>query len=118
LAVMAGAGTRAFGRRMVGLRVIGLGAAVAVVASLMAWNAGQEVAPSLDLSRARGAAVIAVASHVGRGAHVVTSLMLAGRLADDGFHAEGGFAALQRAVRFGHRKPGVGALVSEARRRP
>jgi hypothetical protein len=94
LAVGAGAGTRALGRRRTSFRFAAVGVAVALVAALAAWNATREVAPSLDRSGANARAVAAIEAHVPRDAFVVTSLFLAGRLADDGYTAEPGFAAL------------------------
>ncbi|MFN2543537.1 MAG: hypothetical protein ABR600_03050 [Actinomycetota bacterium] len=114
LAVMAGAGTRAYGRRTAVLRWIGALAALAAVGVLLAWNAGHEVAPSLELSRARGRAVEAIEARIPPGGRVLISPLLAGRLADDGYVAETGFAALKRAVEGGGPKPGVTALEDEA----
>jgi hypothetical protein len=115
---MAGAGTRVLGRRRALLRAAGVGAALAVIGSLMAWNASQYVAPSIELSRARGRVVMGVADRVRPNARLVTSLLLAGRLADLGFDAGGGFEALTGEIRAGNPKPGVSALIAQARRRP
>jgi hypothetical protein len=85
-----------------------------VVALLTAWNATQSVDPSLDTSHARGRAVARIEAAVPEDAHVLLSSTLAGRLADDGYEAEGGFPALRRAVEAGADLPGVAALVEEA----
>jgi hypothetical protein len=114
LAVLGGAGTATFRRRPASWRIAEAGVALAAVAALLAWNASQEVAPSLQLSDARGRAVLAIETRVPREAHVLISLVLAGRLADEGYHAEGGFAGLQAAVRGGAAKPGIDALLAES----
>jgi len=118
LAVMAGAGTITFRRRVPATRALTAAAALAVVAALLAWNAAQEVAPSIELSRARGRAVRALEARVPRDSSLLLSLILGGRFADDGYDAGGGFAALQAAVRAGVPKPGLDAVLAAARTRP
>jgi hypothetical protein len=118
LAVMGGAGTVSFRRRSPVRRAATVGVALATVAALLAWNASQEVAPSLELSDKRAGLVEALAQRAPSDSHIVISLILAGRLADRGYDAEGGFAALQNEVRGGAPKPGVAALVADLDTRP
>jgi hypothetical protein len=117
---MAGAGTITFRRRSVVTRAVAGAAALAVVASLLAWNASQEVAPSLQISDARARAVDAIVADVPREAHVLVSLMLRGRLADLGYRAQGGFEALQNTAARGGRgnEALIAPLLSESRRSP
>jgi hypothetical protein len=92
LAVGAGAGTPIYGRSRPWRRIAGVAAAVALVIALLAWNGVHEVAPSLRQSDANARTVAAIEAHVPRGARVVASLPVSGRLADIGYLAEPGSA--------------------------
>src|SRR5205814_3942302 len=94
LAVGAGAGTPIFGRSRPWRRIAAVAVSVTLVAVLVAWNATREVAPSVRRSHANARVVAAVERHVPQSAFIVSSLFLAGRLADDGYRAEPGYVAL------------------------
>jgi len=103
LAVGAGAGTPVFGRRRTWRRVGAIVVSVVLVGSLLAWNSAKEVAPSLRRSDANARTVAAIEAHLQRDAFIVSSLLIAGRLADAGYRAEPGYAA----VVHGDLRPGV-----------
>jgi hypothetical protein len=94
LAVGAGAGTPVFGRRRTWRRVGAIVVSVVLVGSLLAWNSAKEVAPSLRRSDANARTVAAIEAHLQRDAFIVSSLLIAGRLADAGYRAEPGYAAV------------------------
>ena len=94
LAVGAGAGTRVFTRRRIWPRAAAPAVCVAFIGSLLARNASKEVAPSMERSERDARLVAAIEARVPRGAFVVASPLLAGRLADDGIRAEPGYAAV------------------------
>jgi hypothetical protein len=92
LAVGAGAGTPVFGRTPTWRRIVAVTASIALVAALLAWNATKEVAPSLRRSDTNARTVAAIESRLPDGSRVLGSLLIAGRLADDGYEAQPGSA--------------------------
>jgi hypothetical protein len=120
LAVMAGAGTRVFGPHRAKLRLAGAAATLVLIGGLLAWNASQEVAPSLALSRERGHEVHRMEARIPRAARVFVSPLIAGRLADDGYDAGTGFSSLRSIVdaNGGETQTVLRPIVFEARFRP
>src|SRR5207248_2908722 len=68
LAVIAGAGTITFRRRVPAIRIATAALALALVAAALTWNAGKEVAPSIEASHRRGHEVERIEARVPRSA--------------------------------------------------
>lgn len=87
-------------------RIVAATAAVAV-AGLGAWNVSHDVAGRLRITGMRAEAAALLGEQIPRGGYVLLFPELAGRLALDGFDAEGGWAALARQVESGAEAPGL-----------